>query len=93
MTWHVILKEELIVTHIFLVTLTESSVFGKKDNTNVGAKVEPHTIYTLNVFLTHSPFPFYDCGVHTFSYDCGLNSSKIKGKLSACSNNAPFRYP
>ena len=67
--------------------------FWKTNYTNVEAKVEPHTIYTLNVFLTHSPFLFYDCGVHTFSYDCGLNSSKIKGKLNACRNNAPFRYP
>ena len=53
MTLHVILKEELIVTDIFLVTSTESSVFGKKNYTNIGGKVEPHTIYTLNVFLTH----------------------------------------
>ena len=72
MTWHVILRPELIVTHIFLVVL-ESPAFRKKTGlyqANEEAKVEPHTPYTLNVFPTqmrdYLPFLFYDCGVHAF---------------------------
>ena len=45
-----------VFTHSFLVTLTESPALRKKKTeiyqANVGAKVEPHTPYTLNVFST-----------------------------------------
>ena len=58
---------------------------------------ESRTSYNLDVFPTqmkdYLPFLFYDCGVHAFSYDCCLNSSKVNGKLNERRNNGPFRYP
>ena len=53
--YNMILKQELIVTHIFLVTLTESPAFRKKkkklDYTRQ-MKNQKSTSYTLNVFPT-----------------------------------------
>ena len=85
-----ILKQELIVTHIFLVTLTESPAFRRKKNTglyqaNEEPKVEPLTLYTLNVFPTQMLFQLND----------RLWFKHFKGKRKSqrtYKNNPPFWY-
>ena len=55
----------------------------------VGIEFINKTSFQHNCETTY--FFFYDCGVHAFSYNCGLNSSEVIGKLNDRRDNVKLR--